>query len=110
MEIDNQKTLFVCEIKVPAINGKVLLSHSGYGLSPYDDGNGDVIAYERLIALAKSEKVEIRGRFAYYGSSLRFRRKFIKKEGDVFVLSDETDVRNRTGRWEKFEAVDWHCN
>jgi hypothetical protein len=100
--------VFVCEIKVPAINGKALLSHTGYGLSPYDDGNGNITAYERLRAIDQSEKVKIRGGFVYYGSGLRFRRKIMKKEGETFILSEEIDVRNRIGRWVVFEDVDWH--
>ena len=109
MKIDTQKALFVCEIEVPALNGKVLLSHSGYGLSIYDDGNGHTTAYERLRALYQYKEVDLReDGFIYYGEMLLLRRKFMKMDGEVFVLSGKIEARNRNGEWTKFHGVDWH--
>jgi len=109
MKIDTQKSLFVCEIKVPALNGKVLLVHSGYGQVPCTKGNnGYVTAYEVLRAFDNSEETELReDGFMYYGRNFHLRRKFIEKDGETFILADQAQSRDGD-EWGKCYCPDWH--
>ncbi|HBR78913.1 MAG TPA: hypothetical protein DEA46_00605, partial [Candidatus Moranbacteria bacterium] len=60
-------------------------------------------------ALYQYKEVDLReDGFMYYGEMLLLRRKFMKMDGEVFVLSGKIEARNRNGEWTEFHGVDWH--